>query len=366
MKYRIEKNQLGEKNIPLEVYYGSLTDRFKEAFQITKHGLSRQTIKALALVKKVAAKTNEKLGNIPEKEAEAICLACDEILNGRLHGQFVVDSLHDGYGYGMEVNVCEVVANRANEMLGYKKGTYSPVTIDKVRLNQNINESNILVGKITSVKLVKKLVAECKKTYNILNNLIEKNINNEDFVKNFGAFSEILERDAKRIDKAIPSMLLISFGDKLDLSIESKKQFKDVFISCLNNEVTEKYVQAENSLIVNCNLDSFMYISTLVKDLMINFSRSISNLFIYLKENNYSFGEKISEYIDNDKMLNGFVKEVSYYIVGNDMTISRAVEEGKLEDNPYLVIIYASLYESVNLVRRTIRTIKELVLEKIK
>ena len=88
MKYRIEKDSLGELQVPAEVYYGIQTLRAKNNFDITKRPICRQLIKALAIVKKACAKANMDAGMIDEKIAKAIMLSCDEILNGRLHGQF--------------------------------------------------------------------------------------------------------------------------------------------------------------------------------------------------------------------------------------------------------------------------------------
>ena len=129
MRYRIEKDSLGERIIPAEAYYGINSLRSKEAFEITKHGLCRQNIKALASIKKAQSKTNLEFDLISEEKQNVISLSCDEILNGRLHGQFITDSIQDGYGYGMNINACEVIANRANEMLGGDKGKYNKISI---------------------------------------------------------------------------------------------------------------------------------------------------------------------------------------------------------------------------------------------
>lgn len=363
MRYRIEKDNLGEKTIAQEAYYGIATDRSKEAFQLTKHGLSRQMIKALTLVQKVICKTNCKMNLIDKKYAEALQLSCDEILNGKLHGQFIVDVIHDGYGYGMYNNVIEVITNRANEMLGSKKGLYAPLTCECVSQYENINEVNILVGKAALVKLTKKLVAECKKTYNTIYSLLEKNKSHFDdaIYKQLESIVEILERDTKRIDKALPSVLKVSYGANIPSDI--KKEYLKTFIEVLNSEVTEKYVLSDNYFTQSTNLDCFMYISTLVKDLMVNFSRSITNLNKYILSNNASIESIQDVPVQQFKLLLSFVKQVSFYIVGNDSTVSRAVEEGELDDNFYLPIIYASLHESINLVRRTIRICKEKIFE---
>lgn len=365
MRYRTEKDKLGEKTISQEAYYGIGTSRSKDAFQLTKHGLSRQMIKALALVKKVICVTNGKMGFLTENKTKALALSCDEILNGKLHGQFVVDVVHDGYGYGMNNNINEVVTNRANEMLGSKKGDYNPITLEEVSLYENINEVNILVGKIALVKLTKKLIAESKKTYNTINSFLENNTEKKDLLiyNQLSSIKEILEGDTKRIDKAISPILKVSYGKNVPQEV--RKKYLEVFIQTLNDEVTEKYVLVGNYLSESTNLDCFMYISALVKNLMVNFSRSISNLskLIDDKELKIPLIQDVPE--APNKLILTFVKQVSFYIFGNDMTVSRAVEEGTLDDNTYLSIIYASLHESINLVRRTIRTVKELVFEKM-
>ena len=141
MKVRIEKDAIGEVEIPYEAYYGIYTSRSKESFQITKRGISKQLIKSLAIVKKACAKANYDAGLLTAKQSEVICLSCDEILNGRLHGQFVTDLIQGGAGLSINMNANEVIANRANEILGGKKGTYEFVhPIDHVNKCQSTND----------------------------------------------------------------------------------------------------------------------------------------------------------------------------------------------------------------------------------
>ena len=124
MKYRTEKDAIGEIKIPAEAYYGINTLRSKNNFDITKRGIPRQMIKALAYVKKGASKANSDDSLISEEVAKAIMTACDEILNGKLHGQFITDLIQGGAGTSINMNANEVIANRANEILGGKKGSY--------------------------------------------------------------------------------------------------------------------------------------------------------------------------------------------------------------------------------------------------
>ena len=140
MRYRIEKDVLGEKKVPAEAYYGIGSLRSKETYQITKRGIIRQMIKSFANIKKTAAKTNNDLGYLDKDVAYAIVLSCEEILNGRLHGQFITDLVQGGSGNSMNTNANEVIANRANELMGGEKGKYDLVSPEDVNLNQDSYE----------------------------------------------------------------------------------------------------------------------------------------------------------------------------------------------------------------------------------
>lgn len=365
MRYRVEKDALGEVNIPQEAYYGIGTVRSKDAFEITKHGLSRQMIKALATIKKVNARTNEAMGLIKHDVADAISLSCDEILNGRLHGQFITDSLQDGYGYGMDMNATEVICNRANEMLGSEKGKYDLVKLSDINICQNIKESTVLAGRLSSIKLTKKLIAENKKTYNAILDKINKaklDSSSETYLQLMSVV-EILQRDTKRVSKAMDALCEFSFGESVNLPGNLKDKYLQNYVAFLNEFTPEKYTISKNYYTTSNNLDCFMSLSAAIKNLMINFSRCMSDLKEITKTGKISFPNVQDVNVSAEDLLFDFVKQVSFYIVGNDLTVSRTIEAGVMNENPYMPIILASLFESINLVRRTIRTIKERVFE---
>ena len=142
--------------VPAEAYYGIQTLRGKNNFAITKRGLSRQMIKGLAAVKKAAANANADVGLLDADRARAISLSCDEILNGRLHGQFITDLIQGGAGTSMNMNANEVIANRAKEMLGGEKGKYDIVhPLDHVNCGQSTNDVVPTAGKIAAYRQTK-------------------------------------------------------------------------------------------------------------------------------------------------------------------------------------------------------------------
>lgn len=370
MRYRIEKDSLGEKIIPAESYFGIQTLRSKELFQITKHGQCRQNIKAFAHVKKAAAKTNYDLGFISKEKANAISLSADEILNGRLHGQFVTDSIQDGYGMGMNMNACEVIANRANEMLGGEKGRYDKVDpIVDVNLNQDNEEVVVLAGKITTIRLVKKLMTEAKKLVNAYYDKIEQAKLNKDDPKSFGyqiaSMASVLEKDIKRLDKALDTMLEIHFGSALNVDEEQKRdEFLKKFVKNLSISNSESYNYSKNAFDSIRSLNGFMMVSSVLKNMIINFSKVASDIKI-LSMNGLIKIPQVQDFltfIDNNVVLD-MVRQISFYIMGNDLTVSRAVEEGNLGINVFKPMIFACLFESTNLIRRTIRTVREKVVE---
>lgn len=372
MRYRIEKDSLGELKIPAEVYYGIHTTRSREAFQITKHGLNRQMIKAFAQIKKIFAKTNAEMGLLDKEMMNVISLSCDEILNGRLHGQFVTDVVQGGSGIGMNMNANEVIANRANEMLGIEKGKYDKVhPIHHVNLKQSSGEVVLLAGKIATIQLMKKLMLEAKKLYNAL---IEK-VSEFGYAKdqNFKLANEIksianvLDRDMKRIDQAVEKLHEVSIGSSF---FETKEQVEVTYIKkYIKNLVLlsgEDFFQTKEIMDISRNLDGFMETSSALKSLAVNLGKSANDLRLMSDERRVRLSA-VQEVAYDEKFQGTIslevVNQIAIYIVGNDLTISCGVEASTYERNYYIPMIYACLFESINLIKRTVRLLREQVID---
>src|SRR3989440_5861325 len=117
-QFRTETDSLGEMQVPADAYYGAQTARAVENFPISDLRFSRQFIRALGLIKKYAAITNTALGFLPQKISDAIQKAAQEVVEGKLDDQFVVDIFQTGSGTSTNMNANEVIANRAGELLG--------------------------------------------------------------------------------------------------------------------------------------------------------------------------------------------------------------------------------------------------------
>lgn len=386
MRYRIEKDDLGELHVPAEAYYGIHTLRSKQNFEISKRPISRQMIKALALVKKAAAKANYDAGLIDKLVSEAICLACDEILNGRLHGQFVTDLIQGGAGTSMNMNANEVIANRANEMMGSEKGIYDRVhPINHVNLCQSANDVVPTAGKMATFRLTKKLLTELKK---LSNAFYDKQNEFEDILtvgkthlldsvpmtygQLFGALGNTVDRDIKRIEQTMTQLLEVNLGGTvIGTGLNAQEVYQKKVVKYIATLSGEAFYPSKCLIDTTRNLDSFKMMSSAILTLALNINKMandfkiLSALFQQLELPTVQPGSSISPGKINP-VISEMVSQVVLYMQGNDLTISLAVGSGELELNVNLPIILACLFENINFIRRAVRAMRESMVEGIK
>lgn len=170
MDYRIERDSLGEVKVPHDAYWGAQTQRAIENFPISGIKAHPAFVRASAQVKKAACITNRDLGLIPKDQAGAIIGVCDEIIAGELADQFVVDVFQAGAGTSHNMNANEVIANRANELLGGHKGDYKPIhPNDTVNMSQSTNDFIPTTIRIAGLELAHELIAKLEHLHVALN-----------------------------------------------------------------------------------------------------------------------------------------------------------------------------------------------------
>ena len=374
MRYRIEKDSIGELQIPAEAYYGIYSARSANNFAITKRGISRQMIKALTIVKKAAAKANWDADEIDSDVAEAIMSSCDEILNGRLHGQFITDLIQGGAGIGMHMNANEVIANRANEMLGGRKGIYEFVhPINHVNKNQATDNVLLTATKIALIKQLKKLQVELKKLQNsfvIKSKECEQLSTAENVTMHvsydLSACGNVLIRDLKRIDLAISSLSDVNMGG-IDQSETLHPKYLKKVILYLNKFSGEELSSAKDINDSTRNLDSFVYVSSILRVLATNLSKISNDIRLLAYNNELSLPILQTSLSDNEisLIIPEAMNQISFYVYGLDATITKACEAGQLESNVFTPIIFMSLFEQITSLRRGIRTLREKAIEGI-
>lgn len=386
MRFRIEKDDLGELQVPAEAYYGIQTLRSKQNFQISKRPISRQMIKGLAIVKKAAAKANFDAGLLPKDISNAIMLSCDEILNGRLHGQFITDLIQGGSGTSMNMNANEVIANRANEMLGSEKGKYDKVhPIDHVNLCQSTNDVLPTAAKIATIRLTKKLIAEMKKLTNAYAN---KAVEYKDvltmskthltdnipitFGQVFSAQASSIERDMKKIESTLSGLLEINLGGTITgTGFNANEIYQKKVIKYISQYSGEEFIKSKNMVDNTRHLDAFAWLSSAIKVFALNVNNHANDL--RLRSSVFKtilLPEVQPGSATNPGKINPVIPEMItqtvYYIEGNDLTISRAASSGEMDYNVNAPIILACLFENIVYIRRAIRTLREKAIEGLK
>lgn len=155
---RIEKDFLGEKEVPANAYYGVQTLRAVENFPITGYRIHEELITAMAIVKKAAALANMDVKRLYSGIGEAIVKAADELIEGKLHDQIIVDPIQGGAGTSINMNINEVIANRALELMGKEKGDYAHCSPNShVNMSQSTNDSFPTAIHIAVLKQLEKI-----------------------------------------------------------------------------------------------------------------------------------------------------------------------------------------------------------------
>jgi aspartate ammonia-lyase len=195
--FRVEHDLLGDRQVPAAAYYGIQTMRARENYQVTGIPLSHfpNLVRALAMVKKAAAMANADMSLIPSDVRGAIVGACDDIIGGKLHEQFVVDLIQGGAGTSTNMNANEVIANRALEILGEPRGNYARVhPNDHVNRSQSTNDAYPTAVKIAILLDHEALVDELR-------------LSVQAFRERADAFSHVLKMGRTQLQDAVPMTL---------------------------------------------------------------------------------------------------------------------------------------------------------------
>ena len=194
-KMRTEADSIGQMEVPATAYYGVQTLRARQNFPITHRPLHPEFIKSMAKLKKASAITNRDAGQLPKDISEAIIRACDEVIEGRFKKEFIVDAIQGGAGTSANMNANEVIANRAIELLGGKKGDYSIVhPNDHVNMAQSTNDVIPSAGKLTTLVLMGEMLVQLQRLYNSLMNKSRE-------------FDPILKMGRTQLQDAVPMRL---------------------------------------------------------------------------------------------------------------------------------------------------------------
>ena len=397
MLNRMEHDSIGALNVPAEAYYGVQSMRAATNFQITHRPLHPVLIDSIEMVKKAAAITNEKSGKLDQQIAQAIIKACDEILDGNLRDQFIVDAIQGGAGTSANMNANEVIANRAIEILGGTKGDYSIVhPNDHVNMSQSTNDVIPTAGKITVLKLLPQTIKELEKLEKAME---EKEAEFDDILKmgrtqlqdavpmrlgqSFGAFAHVLKRDIKRLKNVMDEMKVLNIGAT---AIGTAINVDPYYLANISYELSKvagiSLKQADDLIDATQNLDGFVSVSGVLKTCAVDISKISNDLRLMsfgprtgLSEINLPARQNGSSIMSGkiNPVIPKVVSQVAYLIIGHDYTITMAAEAGQCEE--YIeksvgistaLCPYIGYAKSAEIAKKSLKTgisVKELVLE---
>ena len=397
MLSRMEHDSIGALNVPAEAYYGVQSMRAATNFQITHRPLHPVLIDSIVMVKKAAAITNEKSGKLDQQIAQAIIQACDEILDGNLRDQFIVDAIQGGAGTSANMNANEVIANRAIEILGGTKGDYSIVhPNDHVNMSQSTNDVIPTAGKITVLKLLPQTIKELEKLEKAME---EKEAEFDDILKmgrtqlqdavpmrlgqSFGAFAHVLKRDIKRLKNVMDEMKVLNIGAT---AIGTAINVAPYYLANISYELSKvagiSLKQADDLIDATQNLDGFVSVSGVLKTCAVDISKISNDLRLMsfgprtgLSEINLPARQNGSSIMPGkiNSVIPEVVSQVAYLIIGHDYTITMAAEAGQCEE--YIeksvgistaLCPYIGYAKSAEIAKKSLKTgisVKELVLE---
>ena len=381
---RSEHDLLGDRAVPHEYYYGVQTLRALENFNISGVTLSFYPvlIEALAMVKKAAALANNELGLLSKPITDAIVQACDEIINGKFHSHFVVDMIQGGAGTSTNMNANEVIANRALEILGYEKGEYKYCHPNNhVNLSQSTNDAYP-----TSVKIA--LINSNKKLTEVLQELVQSFRNKakefsqiikmgrtqlQDAVpmtlgQEFEAYAVMLNEEVQRLEQNVKLFLEVNMGaTAIGTGINSHPDYSQTVINHLGDVTGLSIVLADNLVEATQDTGAFIMYSSAVKRLAVKLSKICNDLRLLssgprtgIHEINLPPMQPGSSIMPGkvNPVIPEVMNQIAFKVIGNDLAVTMAAEGGQLELNVFEPLIVQSLFESIEMLKNGMMTLK--------
>ncbi|MEY6432029.1 aspartate ammonia-lyase [Thioalkalicoccus limnaeus] len=366
---RIERDLLGELAVPADAYYGIHTARALVNFRLLGRPCRPELIRGVAQVKLACARTNAELGFLPTEEAEAMLTACREIVAGKLHEWIQVDALQGGAGTSLNMNLNEVIANRAEERLGGPLGRYERVhPIDQVNLHQSTNDvfpTALKVAALQALDRLEQAIARLQSAFQAQEQA------HEGLVKMgrtqlqdacpmtvgaaFGAWSEAFARDRWRVFKCKERLRVVNLGGTaIGTGLTAPRDYIFRVTDRLREETRLNLARAENLLDATQNADAYVEVSGILKAHAVNLYKISSDLRLLASGPRTGLSElRLPAVQAGSSVMPGKVNPViceaatqaAMTAVGNDAMITQACQSGQLELNAFLPLVANALLE---------------------
>ncbi|WP_434353364.1 class II fumarate hydratase [Psychrobacter sp. HD31] len=374
MTTRIEKDTMGEMHVPAEAYWGAQTQRSRENFKIGGETLPRPMIEAMAMVKKAAALTNASFGRIEEQQRDLIIQAADEVINGGLTDQFPLVVWQTGSGTQSNMNMNEVLANRANEIAGQERGSYAPVhPNDHVNHAQSTNDSfptairvaaarqinSLLIPAVTALRDTMNVKAEEFKDIVKIGRTHLQDATPLTLGQEFGGYAAQLDLALVRIDNALQGLYQLPLGGTaVGTGLNSHPDYAVKAAEQLAELTGLPFVTAPNKFEALAARDAEVFASGALKTLAASLNKIANDVRWLSSGPRCGIGEiKIPENEPGSSIMPGKVNPtqseamtmVVSQVMGNDTTINLAGASGNFELNVFKPVICYNLLQSIKL-----------------
>lgn len=373
---RIERDSLGEREVPDEAYFGVHSLRSMENFDVAGERLPLEITRGIVQLKQACAVANEELGLLPKEKAGAIVEACGKVLDGGFDDQFVVDICQAGSGTSSNMNTNEVVGNVAAEILGGKRGDRSLIhpndDVNKGQSTNNVFPSGI---KVAAVALVRELTPAAKE---LTDTLREKATEFDGVIKSgrthlqdavpvtlgqeFRAYARALEKDVVRVDGACEGLLELGVGgNAVGTGINTKPEFRPAIIKALNEITGETYRVAEDGLESTQFLTDLGHLAAALKLLALDLLKISNDLRLLASGPNTGLREVVLPPVEPGSSImpgkiNPSICEAAnmacLQVVGHEAGVAMACGLGQLELNTHMPLIGTNVVKSLGILKR--------------
>lgn len=386
---RIEKDFLGEKEVPSVAYYGVQTLRAVENFPITGYRIHPSLITAMAIVKKAAALANMDTGYLSKDIGHEIAEAAQEIVDGKFHDQFIVDPIQGGAGTSINMNTNEVIANRALERMGYEKGEYAKISPNThVNMAQSTNDAFPTGIHIATLMMLEELLITMEELHSAFRDKAKEfdhvikmgRTHLQDAVpirlgQEFEAYSRVLERDIKRIKQSRQHLYEVNMGaTAVGTGLNANPMYIEQVVKHLRTFSGFPLVGAEHLVDATQNTDAYTEVSAALKVCMMNMSKIANDLRIMASGPRVGLAEiQLPARQPGSSIMPGkvnpvmaeVINQVAFQVIGNDHTICLASEAGQLELNVMEPVLVFNLIQSISIMNNGFRVFREYCIKGI-
>lgn len=377
-QFRSEKDTMGAVNVPIDAYWGAQTERSRNNFKIGGETLPQPLIEAMALVKKAAAITNAKLGRISDDKRDLIVQAADEIINGALRDQFPLVVWQTGSGTQSNMNMNEVIANRANELAGQGKGSYQPIhPNDDVNHAQSTNDSFPTAIRVAAARqIVYLLIPAVQKLRDTLASKAEQfagivkigRTHLQDATpltlgQEFSGYVSQLDHALIRLDAALQGLYELPLGGTaVGTGLNAHPDYAEQVAQTLAALTDVPFVTAPNKFEALAARDAEVFASGALKTLAASLNKIANDVRWLASGPRCGIGElRIPENEPGSSIMPGKVNPtqseamtmVVAQVMGNDVTINMAGASGNFELNVFMPVIGYNLLQSIRLLADT-------------